>query len=500
MTVENKFTKISLNTEDNLQLIGLDLVSYSDKVCLAATVINNSQDTIKSISYDVEFLDEDGKALFNGKFFNFELKNLKLKPKSQKELPFIEIDSKFREAKILNVKLNSWTLEDSSSVAAKSPNFNFSSQALDIEESTYLRGKVGPKAHSFSELIQDNWRCVCGFVNDKETSSCNYCNRNRDFVLSNMSRESYLNVGKRPSVGIPANTPKKKRPKASFNISRIFPFIGGFLVLVVLALLFKKGIGPKFSEAKANKLAEEGNYQEAIKKYESLGKKDYANEIAEIKNLIQLNEEIDRALELKEKGELLEALKILKSIDDDNGKVSERAMLEFEDIENSLIGKIENALETNNKNEAKSLIQDFLSFDPDNQEILKLRGELAQLEEVKTEEKPKEEAKKDEEKDEALSPEEANKKLEGMDENTPLDQLAEALIGSEQVILTSMANMRTEANLDSGVVAKVNGQSKMIVSETMIEDNKRVWCYGELTDSKTGQTYSGWISTKVLGY
>lgn len=57
----------------------------------------------------------------------------------------------------------------------------------------YLQDELGPSFITYGQDFPNNWRCVCGFINDKASSNCSFCQRASNFVLEQLNKDTIEN-------------------------------------------------------------------------------------------------------------------------------------------------------------------------------------------------------------------------------------------------------------------------------------------------------------------
>ena len=79
----------------------------------------------------------------------------------------------------------------------------------------------------YGENQMDFWRCACGFINENETSECEFCGRNKSFVLNNLTEplinSKILNVIENTRTTDGINLKTLETHLTQTNLSKIAP-------------------------------------------------------------------------------------------------------------------------------------------------------------------------------------------------------------------------------------------------------------------------------------
>ena len=74
----------------------------------------------------------------------------------------------------------------------------------------------------------------------------------------------------------------------------------------------------------------------------------------------------------------------------------------------------------------------------------------------------------------------------------------QALLNSYQKVLWDNANLRKGPSINSEIITSLSKGTDLYIKDTKIEGNKRIWCLVETKNEKTGESFEGWISNKVM--
>ena len=74
----------------------------------------------------------------------------------------------------------------------------------------------------------------------------------------------------------------------------------------------------------------------------------------------------------------------------------------------------------------------------------------------------------------------------------------QALLNSYQKVFWDNANLRKGPSINSEIITSLSKGTDLYINDTKIEGNKRIWCLVETKNEKTGESFEGWISNKVM--
>ena len=76
-----------------------------------------------------------------------------------------------------------------------------------------------------------------------------------------------------------------------------------------------------------------------------------------------------------------------------------------------------------------------------------------------------------------------------------INDKAESLINTFQVVVSDNANLREEPSLKAKLIKKLPIDTEVYILNTKIEGIERIWCRVKTQDPEDGKSYEGWISS-----
>lgn len=509
-------TKLSFNTSEKIQIANAELTSGD--FALAIDVLNAQDSFITNIEFAVKFKSIERSYLFNGREFYFQ-QAVNIAPFTRYFLePFI-LDERFHEARAIDIYISKYTT-NGKNITCGDKEFEINLPVIPERKRAQIKETLGDGIKTYGENQMDFWRCACGFINENETSECEFCGRNKSFVLNNLTEalinSKILNVieNTRSTDGINLKTleahltqtnlskiapsteslkvdrtneeaPKKPR---SIPWKKIF-FTLIFIIILSILSIFTLNIVKKFrNESKiedARSLALSGNYHQALEMYNSATKDKTSpkilNEMEKLKKLVASDESFQRASSHLEDGDYIDAAYNYKKVIQEDEKNYKSAQDKLTSIEDTVLNEVKSSYKTN-RTDALQLLNSYLNVVPESAKAAKLKKEIESANCLQEDGNQKENFEKEESDKDAA---ETAKK-------------ASDLLHTYKTVVTEKANLRAEPSVDSSIVRILEKETELYILETKIEQGQRIWCHVEVKNAISQDTIKGWVSNKTL--
>lgn len=509
-------TKLSFNTSEKIQIANAELTSGD--FALAIDVLNAQDSFITNIEFAVKFKSIERSYLFNGREFYFQ-QAVNIAPFTRYFLdPFI-LDERFHEARAIDIYISKYTT-NGKNITCGDKEFEINLPVIPERKRAQIKETLGDGIKTYGENQMDFWRCACGFINENETSECEFCGRNKSFVLNNLTEalinSKILNVieNTRSTDGINLKTleahltqtnlskiapsteslkvdrtneeaPKKPR---SIPWKKIF-FTLIFIIILSILSIFTLNIVKKFrNESKiedARSLALSGNYHQALEMYNSATKDKTSpkilNEMEKLKKLVASDESFQRASSHLEDGDYIDAAYNYKKVIQEDEKNYKSAQDKLTSIEDTVLNEVKSSYKTN-RTDALQLLNSYLNVVPESAKAAKLKKEIESANCLQEDGNQKENFEKEESDKDAA---ETAKK-------------ASDLLHTYKTVVTEKANLRAEPSVDSSIVRILEKGTELYILETKIEQGQRIWCHVEVKNAISQDTIKGWVSNKTL--
>ena len=227
---------------------------------------------------------------------------------------------------------------------------------------------------------------------------------------------------------------------------------------------------------------EEGSYDKALKEFMSIRNKNLSKEkIDQARALIKSDRANKEGDNFIISGDYLNAAKSFRKVIEEDGKNYKSAQDKILGLEKIFLDRAKREVEENNPEKAKNTLSSFLQVIP---ESAKATALLEELKGQKTENSGKI--------DEKTESEEEDKT------RADLVSQGQALLNSYQKVLWDNANLRKGPSINSEIITSLSKGTDLYIKDTKIEGNKRIWCLVETKNEKTGESFEGWISNKVM--
>lgn len=535
-------TTINLDPEEDFQIVRAELL-FGEKMYLAIDVLNIYKKAVEDVVFQVKFKDAADNYLFGGLEWLFQAQGMSALPNIVYYIKPFLLDERFYDARSIEIRIQSITFDDAKTMKFSADDKkSFVLPIITDEKLKKIRDILGKEINTYGENTVNGWRCVCGFTNSKDDEECRNCNRNKNFVLNNLT-EPLINlkmmsvlsededsegtqeedisatytqtkltkVAPSPDekelerINLEPEDVDYKRPrKVAKFFKTTFKVLLFAVLLVAVAFVGGKYYG-YYKNTKtlemADRLVIEGDYEEALKEYKKINKNYKREEIEEkvskAKELIKSKTIFEEGNESILHGKYLEAARKFKQVSEKDEEHFKEAQDKILDLERIFLEKAE-ALEDEGKDkEAIKVLEDFLAVVPDSANattsLMKLEANsFDNIEAISL--IADDETDGDKKKDEADDKESQEEKDKS---RADLSNEAKSLLNTYQKVKISKANLRKGPSLDSEIVQVLKSGTDLYIKDTKLEGNIRVWCSVEAKD-ESGNTYEGWISNKVM--
>jgi tetratricopeptide (TPR) repeat protein len=166
--------------------------------------------------------------------------------------------------------------EDGSAWQAEGLLIEYAYDLPSLDEVEALTNRAGADAVCFSAGAAEAWTCVCGTPNPNATENCRFCGRLRDIILQNLSRAALMKTNVPQNVSPQLNlqaVPNANGVRAAADpkkTKQMILFGSIALGVVALVLVFLLAILPAIQYGNAERMLENGEYDQAIQAFASL--------------------------------------------------------------------------------------------------------------------------------------------------------------------------------------------------------------------------------------
>ncbi len=505
-------SKVYLSWEDELQIVRASL-TISDPFSIAIDILNTSENIVTGVYFNISFKDEFGQELLNGVEFEFSETGINISPKSIYYVKQFPLDERFTEARGLEARITKYTTSSGKLItpAANREKF-YTLPIIPREKHDKMKQLLGEDIISYGENLIEAWRCVCGALNGKEVENCKNCNRSKILVLNNLTeplinsklistmsktgefdKELTHKITKTLSSQMAQQTEKVNLARINENykegIKKFNTFsIGILLVLVILSSVFlyqRFGIDyiAKKNIKSVENFLEDGDYERAYEKLETLEFSDAEKKNAKLKEIEQLvksNNAYTVGIEMKDKNPI-GAISSFKEVLEEDHKNYRNAQIQITNLELDMLNLAQEKINEGSYLEAKSILTRLLEVLPESAKATNLKQSISE-ENTET----------------SIPPEEGEGETVDEKDRSELMKKANALLFSYQKIKVKGGNLRIGPGLEYKEIAKLSLNSDVYIYEVKIEEDKRIWCRVEAKDFDTEEIYTGWISHKIL--
>ncbi|MGI5949159.1 SH3 domain-containing protein [Peptoniphilus sp.] len=512
-------TTIHFNPEDNVQIANAELVDGDFSMVI--DILNLSDEYIKAVEFAVKFKGQDKSYLFNGEEFLFK-RNISVSPHSRYYLEPIPLDERFTKARAIDLYISSYQTEKKQ-IVLNSHKFETKLPVIPEKKRKSIKHNLGGEIKTYGENHIHYWRCVCGAINLKDEENCRFCNRNKSFVLNNLTEpminQKILNIMETTNFSTMTEDERINEIKTHLtktNLSKVAPstdsiksdrtnlnemikmpkFFGkklvltitGIIIVIILALFVENSatkVRTEKSIEKANALIVEGEYDKALKIYKSIDESSTSNfgiEIDALVKLVNSNDHFEKGTKLLDKDKYINAAYNFKKVVPEDKKNFDKAQENLSRIEDIIINNAEALSKNSEKEDAINSLNSYLDVVDDSARAMNLKKEIEYNKNLIEDEKLKEEFEKN------------SQKIDPAD----MAKRAKNLIHNYKKVITQKANLRVDPDVNSDVIRVLEKNTEVYVKETKIEGSERVWCNVEAKDIETGEILKGWISDKTL--
>lgn len=511
-------TKLSFNTSEKLQIANAELTSGD--FAIAIDLLNGEDSYVTNVEFAVKFKSIEKSYLFNGREFYFQ-QAVDIAPYTRYFLdPFI-LDERFYDARAIDIYISKYTANGKVYTSSdKKEEINL--PVIPEKKRAQIKETLGDGIKTYGENQINFWRCACDFINEKETNDCQFCGRNKSFVLNNLTEalinSKILNVIENTRSTSDINLKSLETHLTQTNLSKIAPnteslkldrtnevkaqkskFFSGkkifftlvFIILFSIVSIFIINIAKtsrnesKIEDAKG--LALSGEYKEALKMYNEATKDKMSpenlNEIEKLKKLVASDEFYQDGKRLFDDGYYIDAAYNFKKVVQEDEKNYKEAQDKLLSIENIILDEVKSTYEKN-KNEAILLLDSYLHVVPESARASTLKREMESFDNL------------DVEKSENLR--ESFEKEENEKDSAEFAKKSNELLHTYRNVATDKANLRTEPSVDSDILKVLDKGTELYILETKIEQGERIWCYVEVKNKISQENIKGWISNKTL--
>ncbi|WBW49965.1 hypothetical protein O6R05_08160 [Peptoniphilus equinus] len=503
---------VTLQPDGDLQIIRAELTR---DLSIAMDVVNLGTKPIMNVVFAVTYFNENSVALFDGTAFVYTVKTSGITPKTVYYIPPITIDKRFNDARAITVALKEYS-DDAGKVHTTDPTLAITYE-LDLimpSKQIKINKLLGPDIIQYGRNLGEHWKCVCGTVNDKGVETCRFCERNKYFILNNLTEPlinqkllsvlsqtvNYSKEGKEAlEKHLTASYASKRAPTSDHlaqvrvnetlpSKSKKFPWLKSTLicatalVIAVIGLTAMKGHFRQSGLDHAETLIKEGNYQEALDLLETLPSSEGADRkplVQTATRLIQSEQAFEAGRTALESKEYLVALNAFKNVmeQDVHFKTSQTLISQ---AENEIVAMAQDAVAAENMDEAKTLLNALLDVLP---ESAKATALLDTIESHATT-------------GDAQSPD-GNEAASYETTRADMSRTAKNLLYTYQVVQAQKANLRISPSIDAAVLDEVDKGTNIYIKSTKIEGIERIWCE-VVVETTEGEILEGWLSNKVF--
>ena len=512
-------TKLSFNTSEKIQIANAELTSGD--FALAIDILNGEDSYVTNIEFAVKFKSIEKSYLFNGREFYFS-QAVNIEPYTRYFLDPFLLDERFYEARAIDIYISKYTANGKTyTLGEKKEEMNL--PVIPEKKRAQIKETLGDGIKTYGENQIDFWRCACGFINEKESSECCFCGRNKNFVLNSLTEplinSKILNVIENTRSTSDINLKTLETHLTQTNLSKIAPNTESlkmdrtnevstkkpnrfsaktvfFTIVLIIILSITSIIIFNFAVISRNEnriadargLALSGEYQEALDLYKEATKNktspEIASEMESLKKLVQSDGFFKEGINLYKDGNYLDAAYNFKKVIQEDEKNYKAAQDKLLSIENIILTNIKNFYQENRFEESLSLINSYLGVVPESAKAASLKKEIESTKTIDLNKNTEQKENFEKDNDYTDAAQTAKKSSE--------------LLHTYRNVATEKANLRKEASVDSKIIKILEKGTELYVLETKIEQGERIWCHVEVKSTISGENMRGWISDKTL--
>ncbi|WP_394274083.1 hypothetical protein [Peptoniphilus lacydonensis] len=512
-------TKLSFNTKEKIQIANAELTSGD--FAIAIDILNATDSYVTNIEFAVKFKSIEKSYLFNGSEFYFS-QNVEIEPYTRYYLDPFLLDERFFDARAIDIYITKYASDGKiHNITEKNSEMNL--PVIPERKRTQIKETLGDGIKTYGENHIDFWRCTCGFINEKESKECNFCGRNKNFVLNNLTEplinSKILNVIEHTKSSSDINLKTLETHLTQTNLSKIAPntenlkidrtneisqkntksfpikkLLFSLILIVFLSFVFlfvfnittKNRNESKIEDAR--NLVLSGNYKSALAIYKDATKEksnpEVSSEMENLKKLIKSDEYFQKGISLYNNKNYIDAAYNFKKVIQEDEKNYTNAQDKLLSIENIILSDARIAVKDGNVSKGIDLLDNYIEVVPESAKAINLRKEI--------------------ENNMAFDINQVNNQKENFEKETDYkDAAATAKKASELLhtyknVATEKANLREEPSVDSAIIKILDKNTELYILDTKIEQGERIWCNVEVKSEISGENIKGWISDKTL--
>lgn len=512
-------TKLSFNTKEKIQIANAELTSGD--FAIAIDILNAQDSFITNIEFAVKFKSIERSYLFNGREFYFS-QAVNIEPYTRYFLEPFLLDERFYDARAIDIYISKYTC-DGKTITCSDKKHEMNLPVIPEKKRAQIKETLGDGIKTYGENRIDFWRCVCGFINEHEKSECDFCGRNKNFVLNNLTEplinSKILNVLENTRSTSDINLKTLETHLTQTNLSKIAPnteslksdrtnevstkkpkkfsariIFFSIVLIIILSIIsifiinFVKVLRNENKIEDARGLALSGEYRSALDLYKEATKEktspEISNEMEKLKKLVQSDEFYQRGLEFYKNEIYIDSAYNFKKVIQEDEKNYKAAQDKLLSIDNIILTQVKNAYKENKVNEAMLLLNSYLGVVPESAKATSLKKEMESKNAIDLSKNKNQRKNFEKENDYTDAAQTAKKSSE--------------LLHTYRNVATEKANLRKEASVDSEIIKILEKGTELYVLETKIEQGERIWCHVEVKSTISGENMRGWISDKTL--
>lgn len=174
--------------ESFVQIMDVSLQGKLNEFFIKIDVINRHNITLKTLTYEANFYDSLGNSLNGENAVIITSEDVFIEPGETTVVDMRNISNEYPQARFASVKLLKAQFDDGNSLDLIYDNMEeVVFESLSPENMRLLQEYAGKDAKNLYQEKSFFWRCVCGYFNEKNSSMCIHCNREREDLKINCS-------------------------------------------------------------------------------------------------------------------------------------------------------------------------------------------------------------------------------------------------------------------------------------------------------------------------
>lgn len=524
---------IQAHVDDKIKILAGKLY-YKTKLYITIDLLNISEQDVRDVCLEITLVDDEGKIIKIADPLELNIQDITFNHHSIYQSDPIVIEYPYGNAAhyIIRVSQIHYANGDTE-ILDGALQKEYPVEEISEELHNSLKALYGHEAFTYAINYGDEWKCICGNINHEKDEICNNCQRNRDIVLSNLTRFKVLErlnkVNENISISntvdlselsqkveeltekemiqaqnaVSENDGMEKETEKTKGRGKKFILAACLLLALVLGGYFGNEYFMNQKEVKADGYVSEKKYSEAIDLYNELLEKKETEMLLDKKaNAVILKNSQDaynKGIELADAGDQEGAIRSLIEVTTNDKNYYEEAQAKITEIETVILDGARTKLAENDFGAARIIVERLLKIIPASEEGTKLSDaiDVAEKEYIAAAEQAAEEARIAEEKRQQEL-EQAKAAAAEAKKAANMQSTASNLMNTLQFVVIDGSNVRSGPGTSNEIIAKLPYGSYVSVYNTSIEGTTRVWCYGQMINSKTGASTYGWISNENL--